>query len=108
MVSTQTYDEITDEVLKEMSNKQFTFRLLELEDYDRGFPELLPQLTTGTISRETFVARFNELKKYQDLIQTIVCEENGNRRIVGTIRYFIEPKFIRNGGTVITPPLISQ
>ncbi len=94
------FTEITDSVLKEASNAHHTFRLLELADFDKGFPELLPQLTVSSLTREAFTQRFNELLKYQDLIQTVVCEDLTAHRVVGTIRYFIEPKYIRNAGTV--------
>ena len=100
MVSMSPYLEISNQVLKEASNESFIYRNLELEDYDKGFPELLPQLTVGILQRKTFVDRFNELKKYEDLIQTFVCEDLSKGKLVGTIRFFIEPKYIRNGGSV--------
>lgn len=101
MKAEPNFIEITQEICKGMSCKTFTYRLLELSDYDKGFPALLPQLTVGVLTREAFSQRFNELLKYSDLIQTLVCEDMTSNKIVGTIRFFIEPKFIRNAGTVL-------
>ncbi len=101
MESAPNYTEITESVLKEMTSSEFTYRNLELADYDKGFPQLLPQLTVGMLTKEAFTKRFNELQKYQDLIQTIVCEDNTTKKVIGTVRFFIEPKYIRNAGTVL-------
>ncbi len=100
-----SYAEITNSVLKEISTAHHTYRLLELADFDKGFPELLPQLTVSALTRDMFAERFHELLKYQDLIQTVVCQDNESGRIIGTIRYFIEPKFIRNAGSVLVPQI---
>eukprot|EP00826_Nyctotherus_ovalis_P056404 TRINITY_DN7601_c0_g1_i1.p1 TRINITY_DN7601_c0_g1~~TRINITY_DN7601_c0_g1_i1.p1 ORF type:complete len:185 (-),score=54.81 TRINITY_DN7601_c0_g1_i1:53-607(-) len=101
MMSVESCKSITDEVLKGLSGGKHIYRTLELGDYDKGFPELLPQLTASTLSREVFARQFHELAKHQDLIQTLVCEDRGTGRVVGTIRFFVEPKYIHNGGSVL-------
>ena len=101
MMSVESCKKITEDVMKEMSNENYLYRNLELTDYDKGFPELLPQLTASTLDREVFMRQFNELAKHQDLIQTLVCEDRVKRKVVGTIRFFIEPKYIHNAGSVL-------
>ena len=101
MLSTEECKQITEEIFKEHSNETYLYRNLELSDYDKGYPELLLQLTTSPLTREAFMRRFNELLKYQDLIQTIVCEDKESGKMVGTVRFFVEPKYIHNAGSVL-------
>ena len=101
MLTVETATEITNEVLKEVSNETFLFRNLELDDFEKGYPELLPQLTQSELTKERFIRQFNELLKYQELIQTLVCEDVTTNKVVGTIRFFIEPKYIHNASSVL-------
>merc|ERR1712168_505447 len=51
-------------------------RSLCLEDYDRGFLELLGQLTSvGNISREEWEARFQAMKSCKDTYYVVVVEK---------------------------------
>ncbi|KAI1726157.1 acetyltransferase (GNAT) family domain-containing protein [Ditylenchus destructor] len=76
----------------------YTLRLLELVDYDKGFVELLAQLTAvGTISRETFEERFRSMAK-TGLYYVIVIEDLGVKKIVGTATLVLEYKFIHECG----------
>ena len=101
MLSVEDCHKISEEVFKEISNEEFIFRDLEIDDFEKGYPDLLPQLTDGVLTRAAFLRRFNELLKYQDLIQTLICEERATGKIIGTIRFFVEPKYIHNANSVL-------
>ena len=70
-------------------------RQLENGDYEKGFIELLTQLTTvGNISQENFNLF---LKNTQNSIFVIEC----SNKIIGTISFLIEQKLIHNLGKVL-------
>ncbi|KAL7155654.1 hypothetical protein ABFS83_03G090800 [Erythranthe nasuta] len=79
----------------------FEVRKLEISDKDKGFVDLLQQLTVcGAISNEAFDARFHELAKCGDDHLICVIEDKDLGKIVATGSVFIEKKFIRNCGKV--------
>ncbi|GFP96447.1 glucosamine 6-phosphate n-acetyltransferase [Phtheirospermum japonicum] len=79
----------------------FQVRKLEISDKQKGFVELLQQLTVcGSISDEAFEERFQELAKCGDDHLICVIEDKNSGKIVGTGSVFIEKKFIRNCGKV--------
>lgn len=79
----------------------FHIRRLQLSDKDRGFVDLLKQLTAcDTISNEDFSTRFHELSAYGDDHVICVIEEDRSGQIVATGSVFVERKFIRNCGKV--------
>jgi len=80
------------------SSKEFTFRYLELNDYDKNYFDLLRQLTEApTPSKTDFENQLNNLCKNQ---RTIVVENNETKTIVGSVSLIFESKFIRNLGTI--------
>jgi glucosamine-phosphate N-acetyltransferase len=75
-----------------------TLRLLEKNDYNLGYLELLEQLTdVGKIPIEEWNNRYNEIKQ-NPCIQIWVMVENNTIVSSGTL--ILEPKFIHNNGTV--------
>ena len=77
-------------------NKNSNIRVLNLEDYNKGYINLLNQLTLGTdITYEVFVNLFENLEKN---IHIFVIEDNNKIITTGTL--LIEQKFIHNGGKV--------
>ncbi|XP_073158912.1 glucosamine 6-phosphate N-acetyltransferase [Henckelia pumila] len=79
----------------------FQVRKLEITDKNKGFIELLQQLTVcDSISDEAFKERFHELAKYGDEHFICVIEDYSSGKIVATGSVFIEKKFIRNCGKV--------
>lgn len=79
----------------------FQVRKLEISDKNKGFIDLLQQLTIcGSISDEAFKQRFHELAKCGNDHLICVIEDKDSGRIVGTGSVFIEKKFIRNCGKV--------
>ena len=74
------------------------YRLLETNDYYKGFLQLLEQLTTvdsANISYDEFVNQYNKIKS----LIYVICDTNTNC-IIGTGSIFIENKFIHKLGSV--------
>ncbi|KAJ8532714.1 hypothetical protein K7X08_015603 [Anisodus acutangulus] len=77
----------------------FRIRKLEISDKDKGFIELLRQLTVCySVSDEKFKERFEEIAKYGDDHRICVIEDVRLKKIVATGSVFIEKKFVRNCG----------
>ena len=71
-------------------------RSLRSGDYDRGFLQLLAQLTeVGNISKEQFLNRFH-LMKNAGSYHIIVIEDTSSGKIIATATLVIEQKFIHN------------
>jgi glucosamine-phosphate N-acetyltransferase len=74
------------------------YRLLQVDDYYRGFLQVLEQLTivnSDSISYEDFKKQFN--KHNSDIY---VIHDTHNNKIVGTGSIYMEHKFIHKLGTV--------
>lgn len=72
-------------------------RPLSVEDYDRGYLQLLKQLTVGgDVSREDFLARFHAMKSCPNTYYVTVVEDTEKGVVVGTATLVAELKFIRN------------
>ena len=75
-----------------------TYRLLQQGDLQKGFLELLSQLTTvGSISASDYAKRFGELLNNPN--HRIYVLEQG-KKIVSCATLFLEPKFIHDCGFV--------
>lgn len=75
------------------------FRLIDLDDYDKGYFELLQHLTVTTkSSKEEFAERLDEIRN-SGIIKIYVGVYQ-DRKIISTITILLEPKFIRNLGKV--------
>ena len=78
-------------------------RPLCLEDYDRGFLQLLGQLTSvGEISREQWQQRWEEMKNCNSTYYVIVIEDTtvAGGLIIGAASMVMEKKFIHSCGSV--------
>ncbi|CAG2236939.1 GNA1 [Mytilus edulis] len=65
-------------------------------DYDKGYMNLLSQLTkVGNVSREEFEARFNDLKGCGDTYYIVVIEDMSLNQVIGTGSLVKERKFLR-------------
>ncbi|EXB88704.1 Glucosamine 6-phosphate N-acetyltransferase 1 [Morus notabilis] len=81
-------------------SERFRVRRLELLDKNKGFIELLQQLTVcDSVSDKEFGERFRELSSLGDNHLIGVIEDQFGK-IVATGSVFIEKKFIRNCGKV--------
>eukprot|EP00842_Homolaphlyctis_polyrhiza_P000750 jgi/Hompol1/1676/HPOL_004882-RA len=76
-------------------------RPLEPADYEKGYLQVLGQLTTvGTISKAEFAARFAELKQRNDTYFSIVIEDTKLAKIIAAGTILVERKFIHGCGNV--------
>jgi len=84
----------------EKNTDPLLLRELEIDDFDKGFVQLLSQLTTiGNVTREMFTLRFNERKK-TGLYYTAVIEDTSKRLIIATPTLLFERKFIHSCGLI--------
>lgn len=71
-------------------------RPLQEGDYDRGFLQLLSQLTSvGDISRAQFLSRFAQMRASGDYFVTVI-EDTRKNEIIGAASLVLEHKFIHN------------
>ncbi|CAB3409667.1 unnamed protein product [Caenorhabditis bovis] len=74
-------------------------RPLEVDDYEKGYLELLEQLTTvGKISKDKFMKRFESMQKANSYY-IVVIEDIELSQIIATATLLIEFKFIHGAGT---------
>ena len=79
-----------------MSSDGIIFRPLQQGDYEKGFCQLLGQLTVvGNITEQAFNDRL-ALCHASGLIHTIVGEFVEQKKIVAAATLMVEPKFIRD------------
>ena len=87
-------------ILEEFSDENigYTFRFIQVDDYNKGYFGLLSQLTTAPeCSYDDFRTRLELIEEYNN-IMVIVVEKD--EMIIGTISLVFEPKFIRKLGVV--------
>ncbi|KAI3435568.1 hypothetical protein D9Q98_001633 [Chlorella vulgaris] len=71
-------------------------RDLEVDDFNKGYLNLLSQLTkVGTYDEAVFKARFEELSKMKDTYKIVVIEDMDKKQIIATATLVVELKFIR-------------
>ncbi|XP_068619435.1 probable glucosamine 6-phosphate N-acetyltransferase [Battus philenor] len=71
-------------------------RPLQRADYDKGFLQLLSQLTsTGNITRKQFDERFTQMKMSGGYYVTVI-EDKRSSEIIGAATLTVEQKFIHN------------
>eukprot|EP01103_Thecamoeba_quadrilineata_P003688 TRINITY_DN1343_c0_g1_i4.p1 TRINITY_DN1343_c0_g1~~TRINITY_DN1343_c0_g1_i4.p1 ORF type:complete len:123 (-),score=15.35 TRINITY_DN1343_c0_g1_i4:322-660(-) len=79
----------------------FHVRPLNSDDYDKGFCQVLGQLSVvGDITKEEFQRRFRELQSVKDTYYIIVVENLTTKEIVGSGSLIIERKFLHHCGNV--------
>ena len=79
--------------------QKYQVRKLEISDKNKGFLELLQQLTVcDSVSDQEFQNRFEELKSHGDDRVVCVIEDDSSNKIIATGSMFIERKFIRSCG----------
>ncbi|CAL1528420.1 unnamed protein product [Lymnaea stagnalis] len=70
-------------------------RPLRLGDFDKGFLDLLKELTVvGDVSQEQFITQFNKMKACSDTYYITVIEDTSKSQIIGTATLVMEKKFI--------------
>eukprot|EP01015_Nassula_variabilis_P001185 TRINITY_DN10640_c0_g1_i1.p1 TRINITY_DN10640_c0_g1~~TRINITY_DN10640_c0_g1_i1.p1 ORF type:complete len:172 (+),score=37.33 TRINITY_DN10640_c0_g1_i1:62-577(+) len=87
------------EVLKKYSTPEYTLHELKPEDYDKGFFELLGQLTAGNkLAKEEFLQILNETHQNPGHV-IIVAEDTKSGKVIAAGTAFVERKMIRGGST---------
>ncbi|GFR58481.1 glucosamine-6-phosphate N-acetyltransferase [Elysia marginata] len=77
--------------------ENLNLRPLCLEDYDRGYLQLLGQLTSvGDVTREQFEDRFNKMKACEDTYYVTVIEDTTSNQVIGSATLVKEQKFIHH------------
>eukprot|EP00210_Caulerpa_lentillifera_P009523 g9081.t1 len=77
--------------------ERFVHRELLLEDYDKGFLHLLSQLTTvGTVRKEAFLERLQQIRTRGDRV--LVIEDKENEKLVACGTLIFEYKFVHECG----------
>lgn len=86
------------DVSKELQAVGLVARPLKFDDYERGYLELLKQLTTvGEVPRPAFEARFNEMRRINQMDEhymIVVVEDRKVGKVVGCSTLLLEYKFI--------------
>ncbi|KAJ3008300.1 Glucosamine-phosphate N-acetyltransferase-like protein [Thoreauomyces humboldtii] len=79
----------------------FLVRPLEPSDYEKGFLDVLSQLTSvGKMSKGLFMERYSYLKAHNHEYFTIVIEDTKKGIIVGAGTILVERKFVHLNGLV--------
>lgn len=80
--------------------EDFMLRPLSTADYEKGFTDVLSQLTrVGEVTKTNYLDRFNQMKVaygYYPIVIEHTKGNNGNGKIVGTGMLEIEQKFIHS------------
>ena len=83
-----------------IKNQNFNFRKIEKKDFNSNYLELLSQLTVLDKHKITKQEFNNMIEKLNSEHVILVLEDIENDKIVSTITYFKEHKFIHNMGIV--------
>ncbi|XP_046849190.1 glucosamine 6-phosphate N-acetyltransferase-like [Xenia sp. Carnegie-2017] len=73
----------------------FNMRPLSENDYEKGYIDLLAQLTSvGNIHKEKYLKRFREMKECPNTYYIVVIEDTAIKKIVAAASLVLEQKFI--------------
>ncbi|XP_014213326.1 probable glucosamine 6-phosphate N-acetyltransferase [Copidosoma floridanum] len=89
---------LLERVAHQLYSDGLIFRPLNSKDYDKGFLQLLGQLTNvGNVTRDQFLNRFYGMKcsggYYVIIVEDLKC-----KKVIGSATLVIEQKFIHNCG----------
>ncbi|XP_059157522.1 glucosamine 6-phosphate N-acetyltransferase-like [Physella acuta] len=77
--------------------ENFIIRPLCISDYDKGYLNLLKELTiVGDLTKEQFISQFNRMKSCADTYYITVIEDVVKGQIIGTATLVVERKFIHH------------
>lgn len=92
-----------NEIGAKLAEHKLRARPLGLNDHDNGYCELLSKLTVvGNVSRDEYMARFNQMKKLNELEDhylVVVIEDTVTERVIASSTLFLELKFIHECAT---------
>ncbi|PIK40655.1 putative glucosamine 6-phosphate N-acetyltransferase-like, partial [Apostichopus japonicus] len=76
--------------------ESLVMRSLKISDFDKGYFQLLSQLTdTSNTTKEIFLERFHAMKNCKDTYYATVVEDTSTNQIIAGATLEIEQKFIR-------------
>eukprot|EP01116_Phalansterium_solitarium_P017299 TRINITY_DN4223_c0_g1_i2.p1 TRINITY_DN4223_c0_g1~~TRINITY_DN4223_c0_g1_i2.p1 ORF type:complete len:172 (-),score=13.84 TRINITY_DN4223_c0_g1_i2:52-567(-) len=79
----------------------FLARPLHIDDFDKGYVELLGQLTDiGTVSRDAWQKRFREWQASRGVYYIAVIEDVKSHRVVAAATLLVERKLVHSVGQV--------
>ncbi|XP_015597895.1 probable glucosamine 6-phosphate N-acetyltransferase [Cephus cinctus] len=82
--------------LSDSKDNDLIIRPLSVKDYNKGFIQLLGQLTeVGNISHEQFLNTFRKMKMAGDYY-IVVVEDMNTGKVIGSSTLVVEQKFIHN------------
>lgn len=98
------------EILKSQSDEEFTFRLVQRDDFDRGILSVLSQLTVvGEVTRADFESRYDWMfPRHADTYFIVVIVDKKLDKVVGSASLMMERKFVRNAGIVSENELMTS
>lgn len=83
------------------AQRDYTLRLLEVEDYGKGYASLLAQLTdVGDFPEARFVEVFNYHGQCPGAYTTIVAEHQPTCKVVATATLLVERKYVHAGASI--------
>nr|CAG4644375.1 EOG090X0FKI [Lepidurus arcticus] len=86
----------SDNFLEQSKKENIHIRPLHINDYEKGFLQILSQLTVvGDISREEFEAQFEVMKSSPETYYVTVLEDKNTHRVIGSATLLLERKFVR-------------
>lgn len=73
-LSTSELLKLETQIMERESDKEFLYRYLKRDDYDKGFMDILSQLTVvGNVTKEDYEKRFDEMfPKRSDVYKIVV------------------------------------
>ena len=80
--------------------QRINWRLLKEDDYDKGFCDVLRQLTTCETSKDKFQEVYRDMLQLYDTYTILVGEDTETGRIVVSGSLILEKKFVHNGSSV--------
>ncbi|CAG9326817.1 unnamed protein product [Blepharisma stoltei] len=90
-----------ESLIQSRSTEGFIIRRLEIGDYNKGFCELLSNLTVvGNLTEETFQGIFNRINSKPNEYFIIVFEDRVSEKLLAHGTLLVEEKFIHAGGKV--------
>eukprot|EP01083_Nonionella_stella_P076478 208413_1 len=92
---------LSNATISASNDDNLLIRRLERTDFEKGFLDILGQLTTvGGISQKKFEDRFELMRSMPAVYNVVVIEDLSKRQVVATSSIVIEHKFVHGCGKV--------
>mmetsp|Transcript_6048 Transcript_6048/g.14026 ORF Transcript_6048/g.14026 Transcript_6048/m.14026 type:complete len:155 (-) Transcript_6048:194-658(-) len=82
-------------------DSEYRLRLLERDDFGKGYVQLLAQLTSADgLTEEAFQAIFDHRQALTETYRSVVIEHVPSSQVVATATLLVEKKFVHKGSSV--------